>query len=334
MNAPRIGLDPPIIGSSPATRSLVRLIARIRHADVGVLITGESGTGKELVARNLHNTGPRHRGPFVAINCAALNAGVLESELFGHGRGAFTGAVASHVGLFEQADGGTLFLDEIGEVPPETQAKLLRVLQDGEVRPMGTTRTRVVDVRVIAATNVDIEQRVGDGEFRLDLFYRINVLRVALQPLRERAADVLDLIRHAFMLRLLEPPEIAAEAEQVLLRYDWPGNVREVFNEADRLVALYPRMKRIDESMLSEHIRREPGSQSFDLRLLYDSPLPRAVGYLEENLLRKTLVQTNWNKSASARILGLSRQGLLKKIKRYGLPMQAPPADEEASGAE
>ena len=308
----------------------MRLIRRIGPTGVNVLVTGESGTGKELVARNVHRLSERCAGPFVAINCAALNPGVLESELFGHGRGAFTGAVAAHTGLFEQADGGTLFLDEVGDIPLPTQAKLLRVLQDREIRPMGSTSVRRIDVRIVAATNVDIERAVRDGDFRLDLFYRLNVLRVELRPLRERPIDIMDLIAHMFESRGMEPPAVSPEAEQVLMRHDWPGNVRELQNEIERMLALHPGMTSIDAEHLSDPIRRDPANRALDVRLLYDSPLPRAVGYLEENLLRKTLEQTNWNKSASARILGLSRQGLLKKIKRYGISV-TPPGDEEAT---
>jgi transcriptional regulator with PAS, ATPase and Fis domain len=303
----------------------------VAGTDANVLITGESGTGKELVARNLHNAGPRRRGPFVAINCAALNTGVLESELFGHGRGAFTGAIAAHSGLFEQANGGTLFLDEVGEIAPYVQAKLLRAVQDREVRPMGSSGVRSVDVRIVAATNVDLENRVRSGDFRLDLFYRLNVLHVDVLPMRERTDDILDLVEHLFGARGLATPAITEDAVRVLFRYAWPGNVRELQNEVERLVALHPGINRIECDMLSERVREEPGVDGLDMRLLYDSPLPRAVGYLEENLLRKTLEQTNWNKSASARILGLSRQGLLKKIKRYGIPSQRSIADEDSS---
>jgi two-component system response regulator HupR/HoxA len=305
------------------------MIERIAGADAPVLVTGESGTGKELVARNLQQRGPRRDRPFVAVNCAALNPGILESELFGHGRGSFTGAVAAHTGLFEHASGGTLFLDEVGEIPFPIQAKLLRTLQDGEIRPMGSAHTRMVDVRVIAATNVDLEKRVREREFRLDLFYRLNVLHIEVSPLRERGDDIFDLIEAWFAARGMTVPQIPDETAQLLLRYEWPGNVRELQNEVERLVALYPDMVRIDPSMLSERVRREPDANGLDMRLLYDSPLPTAVGYLEENILRKTLEQTNWNKSASARILGLSRQGLLKKIKRYGIPASAPAAEPE-----
>ena len=319
LNPPPLELNPPIVGSSAEIRRLTKLIALLSGTDVSVLVTGESGTGKELVARNLHTVGPRNGKPFVAINCAALNPGIMESELFGHGRGSFTGAISSHAGLFEQANGGTLFLDEIGELPLSVQAKLLRVLQDREVRRMGSSETKHVDVRVISATNTNPEQRAREGSFRMDLLYRINVVQIHLLPLRERPHDILDLIDFFLQSYSQPTPVITDETREVMLRYHWPGNVRELQNELDRLVALYPDRAEFTPTMLSERITRGPSDDHLDMRLLYDGPLPRAVGYLEENLLRKALEQTNWNKSKSARKLGLSRQGLLKKIKRYGI---------------
>jgi two-component system NtrC family response regulator len=303
---------------------LVRLIALLSRTDVSVLVTGESGTGKELVARNLHSCGSRSGGPFVAVNCAALNPGVLESELFGHGRGSFTGAVTNHAGFFEQADGGTLFLDEIGELPPFVQAKLLRVLQDGHVRGVGSKGTRPVDVRVLSATNADPERGVREGTFRKDLFYRLNVVHVHLAPLRERPGDILDLIEFFFASNRRRMPVVSYETRELLLQYHWPGNVRELQNELERLVALYPDYHDVTPAMLSSRITRRSSDDPFDMRLLHDGPLPQAVGYLEESLLRKTLDETNWNKSQSARKLGLSRQGLLKKIKRYGIVQTKP----------
>ncbi len=303
---------------------VVRLISLLSRTDVSVLVTGESGTGKELVARNLHTCGARAGRPFVAVNCAALNPGVLESELFGHGRGSFTGAVSDHAGLFEQADGGTLFLDEIGELPPFVQAKLLRVLQDGQVRGVGSKGTRPVDVRVLSATNMDLDRAVGEGTFRKDLFYRLNVVRVHLAPLRERPGDILDFIEFFFTSNRYRIPVVSYETREALLHYRWPGNVRELQNELERVVALYPDYHDISPSMLSSRITRRCSDDAFDMRLLHDGPLPQAVGYLEESLLRKTLDETNWNKSKSARKLGLSRQGLLKKIKRYGIVQTKP----------
>ncbi len=296
------------------------------------MITGESGTGKELIARNLHGLSERFDRPFVAVNCAALATGILESELFGHGKGAFTGAIAAHAGLFEQANGGTLFLDEIGEVPGSIQAKLLRVLQDREVRRMGTATTRYVDVRVVSATNADIEKRIDDGTFRLDLFYRLNVLSIRVPSLRERMADIPELIDHFFALRGIPARRLDPDAVECLSRYRWPGNIRELDNEIERISVLYPRSAVVMAEMLSDRVARKCAAGTFDVGLLCESPLPRAVGYLEENLVRKMLAKNNWNKSKSARELGLSRQGLLKKIKRYGIEPESSNFDDADDG--
>ncbi len=322
LDTPSLEFDPPIMGTSPSLMRLKRLIVRLADSPVSVLVTGESGTGKEVVARNLHSRGDKPTSAFVPINCAALNPGVLESELFGHGRGSFTGAIRAHIGLFEQADGGTIFLDEISEIPPSVQAKLLRVLQDREVRPMGSSVVRRIDVRVIAATNVNLEQRVKDGSFRLDLFYRLAVVELNIAPLRERLSDIPELIQYFFETRGAATPAVSDDALRVLTQYHWPGNVRELQNELERIVAFYRGVREITPDMLSRRVHGRVVDDTLDVKLLYDAPLPQAVGYLEENLLRKTLAQTNWNKSESARQLGLSRQGLLKKIKRYGISNQ------------
>jgi transcriptional regulator with PAS, ATPase and Fis domain len=324
LEPPRTKLDPPIVGSSPATRELRESIRRLADTSSNVLITGESGTGKELIARNLHTCSRRAGRPFVAVNCAALNPGVLESELFGHGRGSFTGAIHSYAGLFEQAEGGTLFLDEIGEIPLFIQAKLLRVLQDREVRRMGTAHSRRVDVRIVSATNVDLEERIRTGSFRLDLFYRLNVLTLRVPPLRERVSEIPELAEHFFAARgVPRPVPITEEALSLFARYTWPGNVRELENEVERIAVLHPGAAAVEASMLSERIARRPSADTVDVSVLYESPLPRAVGYLEESLVRKALAKTNWNKSQTARRLGLSRQGLLKKIKRYRIAKDA-----------
>jgi transcriptional regulator with PAS, ATPase and Fis domain len=316
----RTRLDPPIVGSSPATRDLRESVLRLADTPSSVLVTGESGTGKELIARNLHTCSRRAGRPFVPVNCAALNPGVLESELFGHGKGSFTGAIHSYAGLFEQAEGGTLFLDEIGEIPLFVQAKLLRVLQDREIRRMGTAQVRRVDVRIVSATNVDLEERIENGSFRLDLFYRLNVFTLRVPALRERVSEIPELVDHFFAARgFPRRMPIGEEALALFSRYAWPGNVRELENEIERIAVLHPRAAGIEPHMLSDRITQRPVSETVDVHLLYDSPLPRAVGYLEESLVRKTLASTNWNKTQTARRLGLSRQGLLKKIKRYGI---------------
>lgn len=312
-------LDPPIVGSSAAIGRLRDAILRLADVPSNILITGESGTGKELVARNLHGCSPRARGPFVPVNCAALNPGILESELFGHGKGSFTGAIQSYAGLFEQADGGTLFLDEIGEIPASMQAKLLRVLEDREIRRMGTAQVRRVDVRVVSATNVDLDARIEKGEFRLDLYYRLGVLALHVPPLRERVMEIPELIAHFIEERGCVPRALCDESMEILARYGWPGNVRELQNEVERLVVLYPDATKIVPEMISDRIAQREAPGTLDVNLLYECPLPRAVGYLEESLLRKSLARTHWNKSRTAKELGLSRQGLLKKIKRYGI---------------
>ena len=319
MTAPPLEFDPPLIGSSTFVAGLRELVLTLSASDVSVLITGESGVGKEVLARNLHRFSRRRDRPFVTVNCAALAPGILESELFGHNRGAFTGAIRSHAGLFEQADNGTLFLDEIGEIPTFIQAKLLRVLQDGEIRRMGEGGVRRVDVRVVSATNADLNRMVKDGTFREDLFYRINVIEAEVRPLRERIGDIDDLVANFYRRRGAVPPEIDSGARMLLTRYSWPGNIRELENELERLVALHGAPDRITPGMFSARVTEAAGGTRLDVRVLYDAPLSRAVSYLEQNLLKKTLIQTNWNKTQTARQLGLSRQGLLQKIKRYGI---------------
>ncbi len=323
MKTPHGRFDPPIIGSSAVVARLRDLVLTLSGSDVSVLITGDSGVGKEVLAQNLHRFSRRRSQPFVSVNCAALAPGILESELFGHSRGAFTGAVRAHEGLFEEANGGTLFLDEIGEIPPFIQAKLLRVLQEGEVRRMGEGGVRRVDVRILSATNANLGAMVTDGSFRKDLFYRINVVEARISPLRERVEDIFDLTEYFFERRGLAMPRISGEARQVLRSYSWPGNVRELQNELERLVALHGVPAVVSPDMFSERLTDEVAGNQFDVSVLYDAPLSRAVSHLEAGLLKKALVQANWNKSKTARHLGLSRQGLLKKIKRYGISREA-----------
>ena len=333
MTVPPIEFDPPIIGSSSSVAGLRELVLTLSASDVSVLITGESGVGKEVLARNLHRFCRRRDRPFVTVNCAALAPGILESELSGHSRGAFTGAVRSHAGLFEQADDGTLFLDEIGEIPPYIQAKLLRVLQEGEIRRMGEGAVRHVDVRVVSATNADLNRMVKDGTFREDLFYRINVIETEVRPLRERTGDIADLVAHFYRRRGSAPPDIDAGARTLMTRYSWPGNIRELENELERLIALHGAPARITSGMFSPRVMEAAGVTRLDVGVLYDAPLSRAVSYLEQNLLKKTLIQTNWNKTQTARQLGLSRQGLLQKIKRYGISRESLGDPVEDTGA-
>jgi two-component system response regulator HupR/HoxA len=312
-------IAPPIVGSSPAAERLRGLALKLGRSGVSVLITGESGVGKELFARNLHAAGRRYDKPFVAVNCAALNPGILESELFGHSKGSFTGAIRSHAGLFEQADRGVLFLDEIGEIAPFIQAKLLRALEEREIRRLGESTVRRVDVRIVCATNADLGAKVRDGSFREDLYYRINVVQVRIPPLREHLADIEDFIEFFFRRKNLPAPELSGPAGEVLRRYRWPGNIRELENELERVMALHGGVGKISPSMLSERLLHDDSRPPFDMKLFDEGPLSQAVGLLEQHLLEKTLRRQNWNKTRAARALGLSRQGLIKKIKRYGL---------------
>jgi len=311
-----------IIGQSLEMQQLFTLVEKVSRTSVTVLIEGESGTGKELVARAIHNHGPRKNERFVAQNCAALPEQLLESELFGHVRGSFTGAFRDKPGLFEAADRGTFFLDEIADMPQSLQVKLLRVLQDGEIRRVGATDSISVDVRIIAATNKLLDEEVQRGRFREDLFYRLNVVRVGMPPLRVRRDDIPLLAQH-FLNRFTEKSgrsdgAFSERAMELLVNYDWPGNVRELENEIERAVALSDRGAAITAMALSERIRSVP--------IAIKPPKPGTklslkdmVEDVEKRVILQMLRENNWNKSRTAIALGLSRQGLLKKIARFGL---------------
>jgi transcriptional regulator with GAF, ATPase, and Fis domain len=303
-----------LLGESPAWRDVQRALPRVSQSDLPVLILGETGTGKELVARAVHALSARERRAFVAHNCGATPDSLIESELFGHARGAFTGAVADRSGLFEVADRGTLFLDEIGDASALLQMKLLRVLQEGEARRVGDTRVRRLDVRVISATHRELDQAVAAGHFRADLYYRLNAVRLRLPPLRERGTDVLLLARH-FVTRAasaggVEAPEISPELAAQLMRHPWPGNVRELANGCAYAV----RVAGARGAVGPEHWPTTPAPTG-----TAGQGLHAETRALEERRLRETLERTRWNKSRAARALGLSRQGLLKKLRRYGL---------------
>jgi len=319
-----------LIGASRPMRRLFRTIQKLAMSDANVLILGESGTGKELVARAIHDTGAYSGRRFVAQNCAALPEALLESELFGHCKGAFTGANLDKRGLFEEANGGTFFLDEIADMPIPLQIKMLRVLQEGEIRRVGETRTRSVQVRVIAATNKRLSEEVARGCFREDLYYRLNVVKLDLVPLRRRKEDVPLLARFFFdqlCERLGRPPlEIAPEVQQRFLEYDWPGNVRELENEVQRLVALYGDEDVIKPYMLSDRLRYGANGDLSLVRLDEMRDLNEAIEYLERVLITRSLDRHNWNKSRAATELGVSRQGLIKKIQRLELVRPGPPA--------
>ena len=299
---------PEILGESPALRAALDHVARlIPHPQVTVLIVGETGTGKELLARALHANGPRHSAPFVDINCAAIPETLLEAELFGHERGAFTDAVAAKPGLFEIANGGSLFLDEIGQLPFRLQGKLLRVLEERRTRRIGSTKSIPVDVRVIAATNVNLARAVRRGQFREDLYYRLNVVPIALPPLRERPDDVLLLARH-FLAKFagaygLQHATFSPAAERALRARQWPGNVRELRNVVERAV-LMARSRIIDAASLQSEPEEAP---------VADTP-PRQLRAIIKNAVRETLEQCGGNKSDAARKLGISRTRLQRLI--------------------
>lgn len=301
-------------------------LAQLAPYDVYVLITGESGTGKELAARSLHYNSLRWNKPFVVENCGALPDELLESELFGHKRGAFTGAVEDHIGLFERANGGTIFLDEIGEVSPAFQVKLLRVLQEGEIRPVGSSKTRTVDVRVIAATNKDLETEVRAGRFRQDLYYRLAGVTIHLPPLRERKEDVVPIaeILYQRAQKSLQKNVGALEAETIecLKNYHWPGNVRELMNEIQHMVVMAPENTELTANLLSPRILRAAPPEDDGVLEAFaslDGTLKDRIEALEARIIKETLIRHRWNKSQAARELGLSRVGLRSKLERYSL---------------
>jgi two-component system response regulator HydG len=307
-----------LLGHSPAMRRVYDLMDRVADSEASILITGDSGTGKELVARALHDRSPRRDGPFVAVNCAAISAQLLESELFGHVRGAFTDAKSDRNGLFVASSGGTLFLDEIGEMPAEMQAKLLRALQERRVRPVGGSCEVSFDTRLIAATNRDIDEAVERGAFREDLFYRINVVRIRMPPLRARGNDVLLLAQHFLELHAKQLSRsvvgITPEAGAKLLEYDWPGNVRELENVMERAVTL----TRFDNLMVEDLPDRVREHESKHLIVAADDPqhLP-TLHDLERRYIARVLEVSGGNKTQAARILGVDRRTLYRKLERY-----------------
>jgi two-component system, NtrC family, response regulator HupR/HoxA len=307
-----------IIYGSPEMEGILRLLRRVTGTETTVLIQGETGTGKELVARFIHSESNRHDRIFIPVNCGAIPKDLVESEFFGHARGAFTGATHEKKGFFEMANGGTIFLDEIGEAPPELQVKLLRVIQEGEIMPVGYHQPKKVDVRIIASTNRDLKAEVSTKRFRQDLFFRINVFSVTIPPLRERKKDVLPLADF-FLQRLSQKlnrktGQFSPDTRDLLLSYSWPGNVRELQNEIERLVLLSEPEKEIGPDLLSDHIR-----QRYRPSLHSDGDLKSAVRDLEEDMIREALVQFHQNKSRTARALGISRQSLLQKLRRMGV---------------
>lgn len=331
----------PLVGRSPAMQDIYRVLARLMQTDLTVMITGESGTGKELVARALHDYGKRRTGPFVAINMAAIPRDLIESELFGHEKGAFTGAASRSAGRFEQAEGGTLFLDEIGDMPMDAQTRLLRVLQQGEYTTVGGRTAIKTDVRIVAATNKDLRQLINQGLFREDLYFRLNVVPIRLPPLRERSEDVGDLVRHFFSLAEKEglpAKQIEAAALDRLRRYRWPGNIRELENLIRRLAALYPQdviTAGVIDQELSQPSLASPAEEKSGENGLQNSvekhlnvyfggfgenlPPPglyhRILREVEYPLIGAALAATRGNQIKAAELLGLNRNTLRKKIR-------------------
>ena len=336
----------PLVGRSPAMQEIYRTLARLMQTDLTVMITGESGTGKELVAKALHDYGKRRGGPFVAINMAAIPRDLIESELFGHEKGAFTGAAARSIGRFEQAEGGTLFLDEIGDMPMEAQTRLLRVLQQGEYTTVGGRAPIRTNVRIVAATNKDLRILIQQGLFREDLFFRLNVVPLRLPPLRERTEDVPDLVRHFFKLAAeqgLPLKNVDGGALERMKRHRWPGNIRELENLVRRLAALYPqetigvdavaaelaeaeapsdgapRSSETLEQAVERHLKLFMAAHKvgIPIRDLHD----RVISEVERPLLRLALSATRGNQIKAAAMLGLNRNTLRKKLRELDLPV-------------
>ena len=310
-----------MLGKSKEMKSLFRKIEKVSRTNSTVLITGENGTGKELVARAIHRLSPRRDEKFIAVNCAAIPADLIASELFGHVKGAFSGAHQERSGLFEAADGGTLLLDEIGDMEQSLQTKLLRVLQEGTLVRVGDTEVRKVDVRVLCATNTDLQKLVRQGRFRRDLYFRIRVIELGVSPLRDRRDDIGLLARH-FVKHTVRrhgtcDKELSQECIEQLRRYDWPGNVRELENAIERLVIMSGAETRIDARWLSPPIAEaEEPEPTVDFE---GYQLPEAIEWIERKMILEGLLRTGWNKTQTARELGVSRRNLIRKVARYEL---------------
>jgi DNA-binding NtrC family response regulator len=312
-----------IVGKTPVMLEVYKLVARVAASTATVLVHGESGTGKELVARAIHTHSPRAGAAFVPVNCTALTESLLESELFGHAKGAFTGAVAAKSGLFEMANGGTLFLDEIGDMGPKMQAQLLRTLQDGEVRPVGGTESKRVDVRLVCATNKDLDEEVKAGRFREDLYFRINVVTVRLPPLRERREDIAMLVAH-FLTKLAlrerrQPAAMSPEALKLLTSYGWPGNVRELENAIERAVAVAKGNVILPSDLPPEAGGGpEPGASGEGGGLLGEVGNRPTLAELERRYIQLVLGEVGGNKKKAAEKLGIDRRTLYRALERGG----------------
>jgi transcriptional regulator with GAF, ATPase, and Fis domain len=315
-----------LIGSARAIQDVRSLIRKVAPTETTVLIQGESGTGKELVARAIHRLSPRAGESLISLNCAAIPSELIESELFGHKKGSFTGAVADHMGVFRAANKGTLFLDEIEATSPAMQVKLLRAIQSGEIKPVGDNATQTVDVRLIAATNRDLQERIRQGLFREDLFYRVNVFPILIPPLRDRTDDIPMLVLHFLdrfsvltgkLVRGIDPT-----AQELLIRYPWPGNVRELENEIERGHILAGEGGNISVRCLSPRIRESIETKIDNKAVANPVTLKQAIEQIEKSMIQDALDNCSGNRSIAARRLGLSRQGLLNKIHKFGVDGQ------------
>lgn len=323
-----------IIGRSKVLLQVLEMTSRVAQTDSIVLIRGETGTGKELLAKAIHQNSRRKNGPFVTINCGAIPSNLLESELFGHMKGAFTGATASKKGRVETADGGTLFLDEIGELPLDLQMKLLRLIQQGEIEKIGAGQASKVDVRIIAATHRNLQAMIEDGTFREDLYYRLAVIPLELPPLRDRPEDIPELVQHLFLKSKQKHGRLELQLSESLLprfsNYGWPGNVRELENVVERLVVLAVK-DRISVDDLPEFLRCEsplPGSIQLDL-----SPQGISLEAVEKDLIMKALLRFDWNQTQAARYLDISRRTLIYRMEKHGIRKESAENDASQSGS-
>jgi len=307
-----------LIGESSTIHKVRAMIAKVSRSQAPVHISGESGTGKELVARMIHDAGPRHDGPFVPINCGAIPTELMESEFFGHKKGSFTGAVGDKIGLLQTAEGGTLFLDEVADLPLHMQVKLLRVIQEKSIRPIGQTEEIATDVRILSATHRDLGKLVEQGRFREDLYYRINVIELNVPPLRERADDIL-LLAHHILTRLAGEqgvirPELTPAARAALLQYRFPGNVRELENILERALTLCT-----DDEIDVSDLQLRGGGETDVGQLESDAPLGNQLEEMEREAIVRALEQTRYNKTAAAKVLGMSFRALRYRIKKLGI---------------
>ncbi|HEX7080746.1 MAG TPA: sigma-54 dependent transcriptional regulator [Gammaproteobacteria bacterium] len=324
--APKTAASQELVGASPAIERVRAMIAKVARSQAPVHISGESGTGKELVARMIHEAGPRRDGPFVPINCGAIPTELMESEFFGHRKGSFTGAVGDKIGLVQTAEGGTLFLDEVADLPLHMQVKLLRVIQEKSIRPVGQTSEVPVDVRILSATHKDLGELVAEGRFREDLYYRINVIELHVPPLRERGDDVL-MLAHRILSRLaasqgVAAPRLTKKAHAALLGYRFPGNVRELENILERALTLCSGDEIDEEDIQLRMSHDEPrggGAASSATRIEDGTPLGTQLEEIERDKIMKALEQTRYNKTAAAQILGISFRALRYRIKKLGI---------------